>query len=44
MPVSAGVSDTLHFRDKVLGFCSTECKDSFKNDSIKAFAAIEFKK
>jgi YHS domain-containing protein len=44
MPVSAGVSDTLHFKGKVLGFCSTECKDSFMKDSAKAYASIEFKK
>ncbi len=43
MPVSAGISDTLHFKGKVIGFCSTECKDSFIKDSTKAFAAIEFK-
>jgi YHS domain-containing protein len=44
MPVTAGISDTLHFKGKVLGFCSTECKDSFLKDSTKAFAAVEFKK
>lgn len=44
MPVTAGVSDTLHFKGKVLGFCSTECKDSFVKDADKAFAAVEFKK
>jgi YHS domain-containing protein len=44
MPVTAGVSDTLHYNGKVIGFCSTECKDSFMKDSAKAFAAIEFKK
>ena len=43
MPVSAGVSDTLHYKGKVLGFCSTECKDSFMKDSAKACASIEFK-
>ena len=34
MPVSAGVSDTSHYKDKVYGFCSKECKDEFvKNPS-----------
>jgi YHS domain-containing protein len=34
MPISAGVSDTLHYKDKVYGFCSKECKDEFvKNPS-----------
>jgi YHS domain-containing protein len=44
MPVSAGVSDTLHFKNKVLGFCSTECKESFMKDAEKSFASVEFKK
>lgn len=44
MPVTAGVSDTLHFKNKVLGFCSTECKDSFLKNADKAFASVEFKK
>ncbi|MEI8074601.1 MAG: hypothetical protein WCH78_07615 [Bacteroidota bacterium] len=44
MPVTAGVSDTLHFKNKVLGFCSSECKDSFVKDADKIFATIEFKK
>ncbi len=29
MPNSAGISDTLHYKDKVYGFCSKECKDEF---------------
>lgn len=29
MPTSAGISDTLHYSDKVYGFCSKECKDEF---------------
>lgn len=44
MPVTAGVSDTLHFKNKVLGFCSTECKESFVKDADKLFASVEFKK
>jgi YHS domain-containing protein len=44
MPVSAGVSDTLHYKDKVLGFCSTECKNSFLKDPATIFASVEFKK
>jgi YHS domain-containing protein len=44
MPVSAGISDTLHFKKKVLGFCSTECKDSFLKDADKIFTSVEFKK
>ncbi len=36
MPVTAGIEDTLHYKNKVLGFCSKECKDAFtaKPDSF----------
>jgi len=30
MPVTAGISDTAHYKDKVIGFCSEGCKDEFK--------------
>jgi YHS domain-containing protein len=29
MPVSAGVADTAHYKGKVYGFCSAECKAEF---------------
>lgn len=29
MPVTAGVEDTAHYKDKVYGFCAKECKDEF---------------
>lgn len=29
MPVSAGVSDTAHYKGKVYGFCAAECKAEF---------------
>jgi YHS domain-containing protein len=29
MPVSAGIGDTAHYKGKVYGFCSTECKNAF---------------
>lgn len=29
MPVSAGISDTAHYKGKAYGFCSRECKDEF---------------
>lgn len=44
MPVTAGIFDTAHFKNKVLGFCSTECKQSFMKDADKNFAMVEFKK
>jgi YHS domain-containing protein len=44
MPVTAGISDTAHYKDKLLGFCSTECKDAFKKDPDAMIAAAEIKK
>ena len=38
MPVSAGVSDTAHYKGKVYGFCSKECKDEF-NKNPSAYVA-----
>jgi YHS domain-containing protein len=36
MPLTAGIEDTLHYKGKVLGFCSTECKNEFvKNNPVK---------
>lgn len=29
MPISAGVTDTLHYKGKVYGFCSSGCKEEF---------------
>jgi len=29
MPLTAGVSDTAHYKGKVYGFCAKECKDEF---------------
>ncbi len=44
MPVTAGIEDTLHYNNKVIGFCSKECKDDFLKDAAKNFAAVEWKK
>ncbi len=43
MPVSAGIADTAHFKGKVYGFCSAECKSIFlKNpDSLSKNAALK---
>ena len=43
MPVSAGISDTAHYKDKVIGFCSAECKDEFKKAPEANIAAAEIK-
>ncbi|HMO34058.1 MAG TPA: YHS domain-containing protein [Lacibacter sp.] len=32
MPVSAGVSDTAHYKGGVYGFCALECKEAFAAD------------
>jgi len=29
MPVTAGISDTAHYKGKAYGFCSKECKEDF---------------
>jgi len=39
MPVSAGISDTCHYEDKVYGFCSSECKAEFQKEPAKYLAA-----
>ncbi len=44
MPVSAGIGDTAHYKGKVLGFCSKECKDEFLKDPEKNIAAADLKK
>jgi len=43
MPVSAGIADTAHFKGKVYGFCSAECKSLFlKNpDSLSKNAELK---
>lgn len=43
MPVTAGISDTAHYDNKVLGFCSTGCKEEFLKNPKANFAAAEMK-
>ena len=43
MPVTAGISDTAHYENKVLGFCSTECKNEFLKNPKATIAAAELK-
>lgn len=43
MPVTAGIADTAHYKDKVLGFCGTECKNEFKKNPEALIAAAEIK-
>ena len=44
MPVTAGISDTAHYKNKVLGFCSKECKEDFQKNPEVLIAAAEMKK
>ena len=44
MPVSAGIGDTAHYKDKVLGFCSAECKAAFLKNPDAGLVAAELKK
>ena len=43
MPTTAGISDTAHYNNKVLGFCSTECKAEFLKNPKANIAAAELK-
>ena len=44
MPVTAGISDTTHYEKKVVGFCSTECKNEFLKNPKAGIAAAELRK
>lgn len=41
MPVTAGISDTAHYDNKVLGFCSAGCKEEFLKNPKANMAAAE---
>jgi YHS domain-containing protein len=43
MPVTAGISDTAHYDNKVLGFCSVGCKEEFLKNPKANIAAAEMK-
>ncbi len=43
MPVTAGIADTAHYKNNVLGFCSTECKNEFLKNPEANLAAAEIK-
>ncbi len=43
MPVTAGISDTTHYENLVLGYCSTECKNEFLKNPKANLAAAELK-
>lgn len=43
MPVTAGISDTMHYNNKVLGFCASECKAEFAKNAEKNIASVQWK-
>lgn len=43
MPVTAGISDTAHYENKVLGFCSAGCKEAFLKNPKANIGAAELK-
>ncbi|AEW03346.1 hypothetical protein A4D02_04830 [Niastella koreensis] len=43
MMLSAGVTDTAHYKDKIYGFCSKECKEDFLK-TPEAFLASKYRK
>jgi len=43
MPVTAGISDTGHYNNMVLGFCSAGCKEEFLKNPKANIAAAEIK-
>ena len=43
MPVTAGISDTAHYNNKVLGFCSAGCKEEFLKNPKANIATAEIK-
>jgi YHS domain-containing protein len=43
MPVNAGISDTAHYDNHVIGFCSSECKADFLKNPTANIAAAELK-
>jgi YHS domain-containing protein len=43
MPVTAGIMDTVHYKGKVYGFCSDECRDAFLKNPVAMVKAAELK-
>ena len=44
MPLTAGIGDTAHYKNKVYGFCSKECKAEFAKNPEAGIVAAELKK
>jgi YHS domain-containing protein len=43
MPLTAGIGDTLHYKNEVMGFCSEECKNEFLKDPKKYISVADKK-
>ena len=43
MPVTAGIMDTVHYKGKVYGFCSDECRDAFLKNPVAMVKAADLK-
>jgi len=41
MPVKAGISDTIHYKNKVYGFCAAECKAEFAKSPEQYLSALQ---
>jgi YHS domain-containing protein len=41
MPLSAEIGDTAYYKNKLYGFCSKECKDSFLKNPEAAIKAVK---
>jgi len=43
MPVSAGIGDTAHYNNHVIGFCSKECKATFLQNPEQFITQLQLK-
>jgi YHS domain-containing protein len=43
MPVTAGIEDTVHYKGKVYGFCSDQCKQAFLKNPTELAKNAELK-
>ena len=41
MPLTAGLEDTTHYKGKLYGFCSKECKEAFLKDPSSYTAKLK---
>ncbi|HVM87507.1 MAG TPA: hypothetical protein VMT76_04920 [Puia sp.] len=44
MPLTAGIGDTAHYKNYVLGFCSDECKKEFLKNPEAGLKLAQLKK